>query len=128
MPAGWPTFQPVGDIVAILVLTVAFVLACLDCHLRHDRRPLPMVTTTAALVVLWTAVLVSFSGVLPGMAGLSGDVAASWVFLTINLTGPTLLTTSLLHRGGHVNSCWVIASAMFAGIMVGTGMTAAGWF
>jgi signal transduction histidine kinase len=127
MPAGWPPFEPVGDVVAILGLSVAFVLACLDCHLRHDRRPLPMVTTTAALVVLWTANLVTFSGVLPGMQGLKGDVAASWVFLVINLTGPTLLMTSLFHRAGNVNSCWVIASAMFAGIMVGSGMTAVAW-
>jgi signal transduction histidine kinase len=127
MPAGWPTFEPVGDVVAILVLAVAFVLACLDCHLRHDRRPLPMVTTTAALVVLWTANLVTFSGVLPGMQGRSAAAAASWVFLMINLTGPTLLTASFVHRAGHVNSCWVIASAMFAGIVAGAGMTAVAW-
>jgi signal transduction histidine kinase len=127
MPAGWPSFEPVGDVVAILTLCVAFVLACLDCHLRHDRRPLPMVTTTAALAVLWAADLLAFAGVAPGNQGPGGDLTASWIFLIINLTGPTLLATSLVHRAGHVNSCWVIISAMSAGIMVGAGMTAVAW-
>src|SRR5207244_12848691 len=121
MPAGWPSFEPVGDVVAILTLCVAFVLACLDCHLRHDRRPLPMVTTTAALAVLWAADLLAFGGVAPGIQGPGGDVTASWIFLMINLTGPTLLATSLVHRAGHVNSGWVISSAMSAGCSVGGG-------
>ena len=127
MPAGWPSFEPVGDVVAVLTLSVAFVLACLDCHLRHDRRPLPMITTTAALTVLWAANLIAFSGVVPGVTGPSGMLAASWIFLIANLTGPILLASSLLHRAGNVNSCWVIASAMSAGIMVGVGMTAVAW-
>src|SRR5436309_2519181 len=127
MPAGWPSFEPVGDVVAVLTLCVAFVLACLDCHLRHDRRPLPMVTTTAALAVLWIANLVAFSGVVPGLQGMSGEVTACWIFLAINVTGPTLLATSMLHRPGRVNSCWVITSAMSAGIMIGLGMTTVAW-
>src|SRR5437867_11109256 len=127
MPAGWPIFEPVGDVVAALNLCVAFVLACLDCHLRHDRRPLPMVTTTAALAVLWIADLVAFSGGVPGIRIQNGEVIASWIFLTINMTESALLGASLLHRAGYVNSCWVITSAMSAGIMVGAGMTTVAW-
>jgi signal transduction histidine kinase len=127
MPVGWPPFEPVGDVVAILALCIAFVLACLDCHLRHDRRPLPMVTTTAALAVLWVAHLVAFSGVIPGIRGLGGEITASWVFLMINLAAPALLAPSLLHRRGHVNSCWVIAHAMSAGIMGGLGLAVVAW-
>src|SRR5205085_6509456 len=89
MPPGWPTFEPVGAVVAILTLSVAFVLACLDCHLRHDRRPLPMVSTTAAMTVLWAANLIAFSGVVPGLSGSTGMLTASWIFLVINVTGPT---------------------------------------
>jgi signal transduction histidine kinase len=127
MPVGWPSFDPVGDVVAILALCIAFVLACLDCHLRHDRRPLPMVTTTAALGILWVAHLVAFSGVIPGIQGVSGQVTASWVFLMINLTAPALLALSLLHRRGHVNSCWVISHAMSTGIMIGLGLAIIAW-
>src|SRR2546430_16646068 len=125
MPAGWPTFEPVGDVVAALSLCVAFVLACLDCHLRHDRRPLPMVTTTAALAILWIADLIAFSGGVPGIRIPNGEVVGSWIFLTINVTESTLLAASLLHRSGYVNSCWVITSAMSAGLLVGAGMITA---
>jgi signal transduction histidine kinase len=127
MPVGWPSFDPVGDVVAILALCIAFVLACLDCHLRHDRRPLPMVTTTAALGILWVARLVALSGVIPGIQGLSGAVTASWVFQMINLAAPALLAVSLLHRRGHVNSCWVISHAMNTGIMIGFGLAIIAW-
>jgi signal transduction histidine kinase len=127
MPVGWPSFDPVGDVVAILALCIAFVLACLDCHLRHDRRPLPMVTTTAALGILWVAHLVALSGVIPGIQGLSGQVTAALVFLMINLTAPALLAVSLLHRSGHVNSCWVISHAMNTGIMIGLGLAIIAW-
>jgi signal transduction histidine kinase len=127
MPVGWPSFDPVGDVAAILALCIAFVLACLDCHLRHDRRPLPMVTTTAALGVLWVAHLVALSGVIPGIQGLSGAVTASWVFLMINLAAPALLAVSLLHRRGHVHSCWVISHAMNTGIMIGLGLAIIAW-
>src|SRR5437879_12631822 len=91
MPAGWPTFEPVGDVVAALSLCVAFVLACLDCHLRHDRRPLPMITTTAGLTVLWVANLIAFSGIVPGITAPGGMLTASWIFLIANPTGPVLL-------------------------------------
>jgi signal transduction histidine kinase len=127
MPVGWPSLEPAGDVAAILALCIAFVLACLDCHLRHDRRPLPMVTTTAALAVLWVAHLVAFSGVIPGIQGLGGELTASWVFLMINLAAPALLALSVLHRRGHVNSCWVIAHAMSAGIMAGLGLAVIAW-
>src|ERR1700730_16824049 len=103
MPVGWPSFDPVGDVVAILALCIAFVLACPDCPLRHDRRPLPMVTTTAALGILWVAHLVAFSGVIPGIQGLSGQVTAAWVFLMINLTAPALLAVSFLSHSGPWN-------------------------
>src|SRR6516164_8172975 len=114
-----PPIEPVGDVVAVLSLTIAFVLASLDCHLRQDRRPLPMVVTTAALVILWAAHLAASSGVVPGVQGPISRATASWIFLVTNLVAPSLLAASLLHRPGQVDSCWVIVRSTTLGILIG---------
>jgi signal transduction histidine kinase len=122
-----PQLEPVGDVVAVVSLTIAFVLACLDCHLRQDRRPLPMVVTTAALAILWGAHLAASSGVVPGVQGPIGRATASWIFLVTNLVAPSLLAASLLHRPGHVESCWVIVRSMTLGILIGLAGVAGAW-
>ncbi|MBO0687701.1 MAG: hypothetical protein J2P45_31520, partial [Candidatus Dormibacteraeota bacterium] len=107
------------DVIAVLSLHIAFVLACLDCQLRQDRRPLPVVTITSALAVLWMYRLFASSGLLPGLGGRTIVASSAWTLLLVNLVAASLLAASLLHRSGRIQSYRFMGRAIVFGILVG---------
>lgn len=107
------------DVIAVLSLHIAFVLACLDCQLRRDRRQMPVVTTTSALAVLWMYRLFASSGLLPGLGAPSAVASSDWTLLLVNLVASSLLAVSLAHRSGRIPSYRLIGRAIMVGILVG---------
>jgi signal transduction histidine kinase len=104
----------IGDTVVIVWLGIAFVIASLDCRLRHDRRPLPLCVTTAALLIIWIGHVVAFAGLVPALRYL-----APWTLLVATWATPALLAGGLPHRPGLVRNCGVIAWAMILGFALG---------
>ncbi|MBO0687143.1 MAG: hypothetical protein J2P45_28675, partial [Candidatus Dormibacteraeota bacterium] len=114
-----PPIELFVDVIAVLSLHIAFVLACLDCQLRRDRRPLPVVTTTSALAVLWMYRLFASSGIVPGLGVRTTVSSSAWTLLLVNLVASSLLAASLLHRSGRIQSYRLIGRAIVFGILVG---------
>lgn len=114
-----PPIELFVDVIAVLSLHIAFVLACLDCQLRRDRRLLPVVTTTSALAALWMYRLFASSGIVPGLGVRTTVSSSAWTLLLVNLVASSLLAASLLHRSGRIQSYRLIGRAIVFGILVG---------